>query len=220
MNRNKPFVYSVAFLSLTIPSQGRFIYGFVLVLEMLLLEIFGTLINAAVSKLKFDEIRSYFVMSVMICVTIFFRQLLAILYPEIALTLGFILYFPTVSSFILYYMFSGIEQPLAKRLSENLKNTFKFSVAILLFFLFRDIAGFGTFTFFGKNHRILEVVLLNPDRIGIFMFFASIPGAIILVGTMIYLYILFKNQVLYHIKKQNKNADKAENNSEAGEAKK
>lgn len=217
MNRNKPFVYSVAFLSLTIPSQGRFVYGFVLVLEMLLLEIIGTLVNSVVTKLKFEEIRSYFVMSVMICVTIFYRQFLAIVYPEIVLTLGYILYFPTVSSFILYYMFSGMDKPLSKRLSENLKNTLKFSLAILLFFLFRDIAGFGTFTFFGRNHRICEIVILNPDQIGIFMFFASIPGAIILVGTMIYLYIQFKNRVIYHVEKQK---GKVENKSEAGEEQK
>lgn len=204
MNRNKPFVYSVAFLSLTIPPQGRFIYGLVLVLELLILEAAGTLINALVTKLKFDEIRSYFVMSMMICITMLFRQILAITYPEIILTLGYILYFPAVSSFMLYYIFSGMDEPLPKRLNYNLKKTFKFSIAILLFFLFRDIAGFGTFTFFGKNHTILEIIILNPDRIGLFMFFASIPGAIILVGVMIYLYILFKNRVNYHIEQAKK----------------
>ena len=94
-------------------------------------------------------------------------------------------------------MFSDIDKPMGQRLKSNLIKTLKFSIAVLFFFLFRDIAGFGTFTFFGK-------VIFNPDKIGLFTFFASIPGALILMGVMIYLFIFFKNRVIYHVEGQEK----------------
>lgn len=204
MNRNKPFVYSMAFLSLTVPAPGRFVFGIVLVLELILIEIFGVLSNALATKLKFGDIRTYFVMFIMISLTILYRQLIAITYPEIVLSLGFILYFPIASAYILYNMFSDIDKPMGQRLKSNLIKTLKFSIAVLFFFLFRDIAGFGTFTFFGKGHRIFEKVIFNPDKIGLFTFFASIPGALILMGVMIYLFIFFKNRVIYHVEGQEK----------------
>ena len=197
--KNKPFIYSVAFLSLTVPAPGRFVYGLVLVVELILLELAGLLTDALVSKLKFEEIRTYFVMFMMISLTMLFRNILAITYSEIALTLGFLIYFPTVSVFILQTIFSKNELPLPKKISFYLIKTLKLSLLILIFFLFRDIAGFGTFTFFGQNHTIFEIVLLNPKKIGIFMFFASIPGCIILVGVLIYLYIYARNKILLHV---------------------
>lgn len=194
----------MAFLSLTVPAPGRFVFGIVLVLELILIEIFGVLSNALATKLKFGDIRTYFVMFIMISLTILYRQLIAITYPEIVLSLGFILYFPIASAYILYNMFSDIDKPMGQRLKSNLIKTLKFSIAVLFFFLFRDIAGFGTFTFFGKGHRIFEKVIFNPDKIGLFTFFASIPGALILMGVMIYLFIFFKNRVIYHVEGQEK----------------
>ncbi len=214
MNRNKPFVYSAAFLSLTIPTPGRFVFGLVLVLEILLLEIFGILSNSLATKLKFNEIRSYFVMLIMISLTILYRQILAIAYPEIVLSLGFILFFPPVSAYLHYNMFSELEKPLGQRLKINIKKILTFSFILLIFFLFRDIAGFGTVTFFGSNHRILEKVILNSQKIGIFMFFASIPGALILIGMLIYLFIFFKNHVIYNINNIKQNNETLEDSSE------
>ena len=98
MIRNKTFLYSVTFLAMTIPAQGRFVYGIILVLELLLLELAGTLLKALTTKLKFTEIASYFVMMMLIALTILFRQILAIMYSEIVLTIGLIIYFPTVST--------------------------------------------------------------------------------------------------------------------------
>lgn len=194
----------MAFLSLTVPAPGRFVFGIILVLELILIEIFGVLSNALATKLKFGDIRTYFVMFIMISLTILYRQLIAITYPEIVLSLGFILNFPIASAYILYNMFSDIDKPMGQRLKSNLIKTLKFSIAVLFFFLFRDIAGFGTFTFFGKGHRIFEKVIFNPDKIGLFTFFASIPGALILMGVMIYLFIFFKNRVIYHVEGQQK----------------
>ena len=199
MIRNKTFLYSVTFLAMTIPAQGRFVFGVILVLELFFLELFGTLLKALTTKLKFQDIATYFVMMMMISITIMFRQLLAIFYSEIALSLGLIIYFPTVSSIFFYTIFENEYENLGNALKTNLYKILRFSLPLLLFFFFRDIAGYGTITFFGSNHQMYEKILFNPDRIGVFMFFASIPGAYIITGVFIYLLIFAKNQIMAHV---------------------
>ena len=194
MKQKKSFMYIASFLALTIATTGRFVFGLTLVLELFLLEVLGILINSLVTKLKFEEIRTYFVMFFMIAITLLFRQILVLTYTEVALILGFYLYFPTVSVFLTHTLFSDQEEPLAVRLKTNLLSTLVFSIIILSFYLFRDIAGYGTFTFFGKNHRIFEKVLFNPNNVGIFTFFATIPGALVLTGIIIYVFLYIRNK--------------------------
>ncbi len=195
MKQKKSFMYIASFLVLTIPIPGRFVFGMTIVLELFILELFGILLNSLVKRLKFEQIRTYFVMFFMIAITIFLRQILVITYTEIPLTLGFILYIPPVSVFLTHTLFTDYDEPLTDRLKSNLISTSMFSIFILVFFLFRDIAGYGTFTFFGSNHRIYEKVLLNPDRIGLFTFFASIPGALVLTSLSIYLFLFVRNKI-------------------------
>ncbi len=194
MKQKKSFMYIASFLALTIAPTGRFVFGLTLIIELVLLEILGILINSLVTKLKFEQIRTYFVMFFMIAITVLYRQILVLTYTEIALILGFYLYFPPVSVFLTHTLFTENEESLEIRLKNNLLQTLVFSVIILLFYLFRDIAGYGTFTFFGKNHRIFEKVLFNPDKVGIFTFFATIPGALVLTGLIIYLFLFLKNK--------------------------
>lgn len=194
MKQKKSFMYIASFLALTIAPTGRFVFGLTLIIELVLLEILGILINSLVTKLKFEQIRTYFVMFFMIAITVLYRQILVLTYTEIALILGFYLYFPPVSVFLTHTLFTENEETLEVRLKNNLLQTLVFSVIILLFYLFRDIAGYGTFTFFGKNHRIFEKVLFNPNKVGIFTFFATIPGALVLTGLIIYLFLFLKNK--------------------------
>lgn len=194
MKQKKSFMYIASFLALTIAPTGRFVFGLTLIIELVLLEILGILINSLVTKLKFEQIRTYFVMFFMIAITVLYRQILVLTYTEIALILGFYLYFPPVSVFLTHTLFTENEESLEIRLKNNLLQTLVFSVIILLFYLFRDIAGYGTFTFFGKNHRIFEKVLFNPNKVGIFTFFATIPGALVLTGLIIYLFLFIKNK--------------------------
>ena len=195
MKQKKSFMYIASFLALTIPCTGRFVFGCTLMIELFILEILGILLNSLVTKLKFNEIRTYFVMFFMIAITILYRQILVLTYTEIALSFGFLIYLPTVSVFLTHTLFTDFEELLADRIKANLLSTLMFSISILIFFLFRDIAGYGTFTFFGRNHRIFEKILFNPNKIGLFTFFASIPGALVLTGLVIYFVLILKNKV-------------------------
>ena len=188
-------MYIASFLALTIPTPGRFVLGFTLVMELLILEVLGVLLNSLVSKLKLNEIRTYFVMFFMIAITLLYQQILVLTYTEVALNLGFLLYLPPVSVFLAHTLFTDFEDPLPVRLKSTMLSTLFFSAMILIFFLFRDIAGYGTFTFFGKNHRIFEKVLFNPEKVGIFTFFATIPGALVLTSLTIYLFLFLRNKV-------------------------
>ena len=195
MKQKKSLMYIASFLTLTIPCTGRFVYGLTLLIELFILEIMGILINSLVTRIKLNEIRTYFVTFFIIAITIIYRQILVLTYTEIALTLGFLIYFPSVSVFLIHTLFTDYDEPIDVRLKTNLLTTLVFSLSILIFYLFRDIAGYGTFTFFGKNHRIYEKVIFSPDKIGIFTFFASIPGALVLTSLCIYLFLFLKNKL-------------------------
>ena len=193
-SKNLMYIYITAYLALLIPTPGRFVYGVTLMLELILLILIGALSVSLVYKLKLQKISSLIIMSILISFTILYRSIFAILYSEIALVLGYIFYLPTISIFLLDNIFKNKDEILQVRLKKVIINVSVFSVIGLLFFLFRDIAGYGTFTFYGSRHKIYEKIILDTNKTGIFSFFASIPGALILAGLILFIYILFSRK--------------------------
>lgn len=192
----KTFNISIAaYLAILIPLPGRFIFGITLFIELILLAIVGTLILSLIKKLKLEEIKSFIVMISLVSFSILYRQILVITYSEIALTLGYYVFLPAVSILLLNFIFYSSETKLSLKLQSNIKNILIFSTFGLLFCLFRDIAGYGTFTFFGKNHQIFEKVLFNRSEAGIFSFVASIPGALVLSGILLFIQVVIKNKL-------------------------
>lgn len=191
MKKNSLYIYITAYLALLIPTPGRFVFGLTVLLELLLLVIVGTLTSSLIKELKLEEINTLVMMSVLVAFTILYRQIFVIIYPEIALVLGIIFYLPTASLFLLNNIFDKTDKTLLVRLKRNILKTSVFSLIGIVFFLFRDIAGYGTITFFGQKHHIYEKVLIDSNKIDLFSFFASIPGALILAGLILFVYILF-----------------------------
>lgn len=204
MRKNIFYILITAYLALLIQTPGRFVYGLTIMIELFLLVLVGTLSISLIKKIKLEEIASLILMTILIAFTILFRQILAITYSEIALTLGYILYFPTLSIFLLNNLFIIESESLKVRLISNVKSSMIFIVLGLLFFLFRDIAGYGTFTFFGKNHNLYEKVLFITDEIGIFSFVASIPGALIMSGLLLLMisFISKKIKIIKNVEQQ------------------
>lgn len=199
------YKYLPLHLALLIPIPGRFVFGITIVIEHLLLTLVGTLINSLINKLKLKELKTVIILLTMISATIFFRQILVVTYTEIALSLGLLIFLPPVSLFITQIIFSDLEKPLIRRLKTNSIQTAIFSLNTLIFFLFRDIAGYGTFTFFGKNHMFTEKILFDQTSVGIFSFFATLPGVLILAATLLFcnLYFHEKIKILRRMEKQN-----------------
>lgn len=195
MKRRSIYLLIATILAILVPSPGRFVYGVTLVLELNILMLIGTLSTSLVKQLKLQELNSLIVLVIIISSTILFRQIMIMFQPEIMLTLGFIIYLMPVSFFIIGYVFSNTDLPLAERLKFNMMHILTFSVYALLFFLLRDLAGYGTFTFFGKNHQIFEKVLILENKTGFFSVFASIPGAMILSSILLFIHIYVRNMI-------------------------
>lgn len=191
MKKNELYIYITAYLAMLIPTTGRFVYGVTLMIELFLLSIIGTLVISLIKKIKMENMQSVILLIALISFTILYRQFFAIIYSEIALVLGLIFYLPPISVFMINNITKNTERPLLERLKKNTLRTLVFSIFGLFFFLIRDIAGFGTFTFYGSNHHIYEKVLFNSEGLGIFAFIASIPGALIFAGILIFLHVLF-----------------------------
>ncbi|MBO4533263.1 MAG: hypothetical protein J5726_06145 [Treponema sp.] len=195
MKRRSVYLLIATILAILVPSPGRFVYGVTLVLELNILMLIGTLSVSLVKKMKLEEINTLIVLILIISSTILCRQIMIVFQPEIMLTLGFIVYLMPVSFFVIGYVFSNNEMQLKERLRINMVHILTFSVYALLFFLLRDIFGYGTFTFFGKNHQIFEKVIIPDNRLGFFSIFASIPGAMVLSSVLLFIHIYVRNKI-------------------------
>ena len=194
MKRRSVYVLIATILGILIPSPGRFVYGVTLVIELISLMLIGTLTTSLVKKLKLEELSTIIVLMIIISTTILFRQIMILIQPEVMLTLGYIIFLMPVSVFMIGYVFIKDEKPLKEKLRFNMSHILTFSVYALLFFLLRDIAGYGTFTFYGANHQIYEKVLIVSDKIGVLSVFASLPGAFILSAVLLFIHLYVRNK--------------------------
>ncbi len=194
MKKRSIYVLIATILTILVPAPGRFVYGAALVIELNLVMLMGTVINSLIKKIKLEELSTLIILITLISTTILYRQIMILICPEVMLTLGFIIYLMPVSVFCFGYIFTDQDLPLVQRLKTNMLHILTFSVYALLFFLFRDLAGYGTFTFFGKAHQIFEKVIISPTNLGFFSLLATIPGALILSSVLLFIHIFIRNQ--------------------------
>ena len=194
MKKRSIYVLIATILTVLVPTPGRFVYGAALVIELNFIMLIGTLINSLVKKIKLEELNTLIILTTIVSTTILYRQILILICPEVMLTLGFMIYLIPISVFSFGYLFSNQNEPLAARLKLNMIHILTFSVYVLLYFLLRDLAGYGTFTFFGKAHQIYEKVLISPDNLGFFSILASVPGALILSSILLFIHIFVRNR--------------------------
>lgn len=195
MKRRSIFAFIALSLAMLIPAPGRFVYGVVLVLEMNIIVFLNCFFTLAVKQLGLEKIKTVLVLTFILSITIFYRQFMIVLQPEIVLTLGYVMYLCPVSTFVIGYLFDSEEKPLVENIKNKMLNMLFYSLYALLFFLLRDLFGFGTITFFGANHMIFEKVLFEFERVRILSIFASIPGALILTSVILFLYILLREKM-------------------------
>lgn len=195
MTKQGTYTFIAASLAFLVPFPGRFVYGLVLVIELLFLMVIGTCVSSVAAKIRLGELKSILSLMAVVSFTIFYKHILILTQTEIAMTLGFLLYIPTASSFIIGYIFNNSEAGLLERLKGNMIHTANFSGFALIFFLIRDIFGYGTFTFFGKNHIIFEKVLFDSEGISVFSFLASIPGALLLCAVMLFIEVTIAHKI-------------------------
>ena len=176
MHKRFVSIYFSASLACMIPFPGRFAYGLILAVELFVLVFGATLFRAAIEKLEFVHSGNLFFMVFVIFLTMLFRQILAALLPVAALSAGFALYVPAISAFTAGF-FSENEsgESILKR---NVLYTAIFCAFVLVFFLLRDLVGFGTITYITAR-GIAEKVLFDSERVAFASFFATIPGVLL-----------------------------------------
>lgn len=194
MKKNNMFFYLTAYLALLIPAPGRFVYGFTLMTEVFLLSIIGGLSVLLIEKIKFDQLKSTLFILILVAFSILFRQILIIINSQVALTLGLVVFFPPVSLFILNILFTLKTEKFLVQFRHRIVKMLIFTLGGMMIFLIRDILGYGTFTFFGKNHFIYEKVLFDSNKIGVFSLLASIPGVLVILGIIYFLFIQFSKK--------------------------
>lgn len=194
MKKDNMFFYLTAYLALLIPAPGRFVYGFTLMTEVFLLSIIGGLSVLLIEKIKFDQLKSTLFILILVAFSILFRQILIIINSQVALTLGFVVFFPPVSLFILNILFTLKTEKFLVQFRHRIVKMLIFTLGGMMIFLIRDILGYGTFTFFGKNHFIYEKVLFDSNKIGVFSLLASIPGVLVILGIIYFLFIQFSKK--------------------------
>ncbi len=195
MKKNNMFFYLTAYLALLIPAPGRFVYGFTLMTEVFLLSIIGGLSVLLIEKIKFDQLKSTLFILILVAFSILFRQILIIINSQVALTLGLVVFFPPVSLFILNILFTLKTEKFLVQFRHRIVKMLIFTLGGMMIFLIRDILGYGTFTFFGKNHFIYEKVLFDSNKIGVFSLLASIPGVLVILGIIYFLFIQFSKKI-------------------------
>jgi len=176
MHKRFVSIYFSASLACMIPFPGRFAYGIILAVELFVLVFGATLFRAAIGKLEFVRSGNLFFMVFVIFLTMLFRQILAALFPIAALSAGFALYVPAISAFTAGF-FSENEsgESILKR---NVFYTAIFCAFVLVFFLLRDLVGFGTITYITAR-GIAEKVLFDSERVAFASFFATLPGVLL-----------------------------------------
>ncbi|MBQ5491831.1 MAG: hypothetical protein IIT68_07230 [Treponema sp.] len=182
MTKKKMYALITASIALLVPAPGRFAYGLILVVLLMLLVTLGTVFRYWFTKLSLTQLLPALLAVMLISVVVLYKQLIILYAPFTALVMGFTLYLPALSAFVISTVHHPSEQSLAAQVHQNGIVALKFSITALAFFLFRDIFGFGTITF-PTHTGLWELQLIQgADKNYLGTFWASVPGALIIIA--------------------------------------
>lgn len=184
MNRNIVFMYIAVSLVMLVPVPGRLYYGIPVIMVLNLLMVLTTLFSKFMDFFKFYTLKPICILLMLVGITIFARQLLILYSPMTALTMGFIIYMPAIAVLMLGRFFDNRGMQLKMALSGNMRESGFFSIYAFVFFLLRDIVGYGTISF-PIPSGIFKLELPTLSYFSPFTFWASIPGALVLSGLLL-----------------------------------
>lgn len=210
MRKTNLYTYITAALALLVPVPGRFAYGIVLVILLNILLASGTLFRKLIAVLKLQQLQSVLVGVFLVAVTVLYKEILNFVAPGIALNLGYVIYMPAVSSFLVGFLYEPSKDSVLVELKQNLVPNLMFSGYALVFFLFRDIIGYGTITFAaypGIKEIVIQKWVEGKTYMGVF--FATIPGAMIMVALSIIVvaHAVNKAEYIRNMAKEEEQAD-------------
>ncbi len=176
MKKNVYFVFIAASFALLAAAPGRLAYGLPLIIELDILFFAAKAFYSFVKKIEMGSLAEILALAFIVFMTILFKQVLILFSPVIALTLSFCLYIPALSVFLLASVFQG----QASADGASFEPALLFSAFALLFFLLRDVLGYGTISLPVSN-GIKESYLFNSYDTAFLSFFATIPGSLLVL---------------------------------------
>ncbi len=191
------YTFITASLIILLPVPGRFAYGLVLVLELNILLLVGTLFKRLMMLFKLENLLPLLTSVLLISLSVLYKQILTFISPLMALTLSYALYMPAVSSFLIGYLYESKPQSLPSELLQNMKKTLAFSLYALFVFFFRDVFGYGTLTFPSSQglHELL-IQKAAEGKVYIGVFWASVPGMLVIIAFSLVVIAFFSRKFL------------------------
>lgn len=184
------YLFIAANLAFLIPVPGRLAYAVILLVLFNIQMAAATLLFHAIHRLSIGSMQNAILSLTIVALGIFYKQVLTIVCPVAALTLGFCIFLPTLASVIIEFFFLDYEHGLRKHLAGNMRSISFITVFGLLFFLARDILGYGTVTLPGWRRLVVLHLPYNPESGGASVFLATVPGSMVLVALILMVYIL------------------------------
>ena len=200
MKKNYFYIYIVAALTLILPLPPYFAYGITAVIQIYLLVCAGVFTKILLEKLDMKKQVPAVILIILTMFTIFYKQLLILYSPVMALTAGYSLYLVCFSSYVLGNILDSVGLSPWMHFFKTLGRISLFSLFTLVFFLFRDIIAFGAVSL-PASDGVKYISLFNIQYDG--HFFVSIPGTLILLG-LIFGIFSFVNRKLMIIQRSYK----------------
>lgn len=187
MKKSELSFFTTLSLAMLVPVPGRLAYGIILILLLNVLVLTGILFKKLFSIFYSGELQNVILCALMISICVLFRQFFLILFPLQTFILGITIFMPVLTSFVLGRLYVNRNLSVAAELKASLKSSTGFSLFSILFFALRDIIGYGTLSFPSgtgiSEIKLFDIASSEVSFLG--MFWASVPGALILIAIVI-----------------------------------
>lgn len=209
--RNRIYFYLACCLSMLVFLPGRFAFGIIILIEFNFLMFAGVSSCYIIKRAGLDSLKVVLYPVLMIFLTILYKQILILICPVAALSIGFCMYLPSLSAAVFEIFFKESFNDYKTDIKEAMSKSAWFSLVALIFFAVRDILGYGTFSL-PTFHGIYYIHLpFDYSRVSAGAFLATIPGSFAFVSLAIAVYIIGNEKFL---KLNKKNSEKSHEEGE------
>ena len=205
------FTYLSILLMLLIAVPGRFAYGLCILLILLVVFLCGSFFKKLIYKLGIQDMQIVLISIFLIAITVILRQILILFCPIIALTMGYAIFLPAISAFLLNSLYER-KRVSPVEINNTMRQVLYFSGWMLLTFLVRDIIGFGTVTFPGyQDLAVIYIIKSMPSGVSAGTALASIPGSFFLIGIGIVISSMLRDRSIKNNMVRNAQDEELEN---------
>lgn len=185
------YYYIASSLAILVPIPGRFAFGLI---EMILFNIQMLTIAVvfhSIAHLNLSHLKNSILTLALIAVTVMYKQLLIIICPIAALTLGFCIYLPALTTVVIEFFFAEYEKGIKEHLKNIMAKSLPMTVFCIIYFLLRDIIGYGTITLPSWKKLFVLRLFNENNSVSASTFMATIPGSLVFIALLLCIYLIY-----------------------------